>query len=348
MQQIATDPTNGTGIWRLSNDPRTTDNIYGEQPYGSADGSRIVLRQEAEPDCPGGLSILDLDDGTQYPVHENPTHMPCFHGWGSHFYCLHEEMDDLLLRRWNYLTLQVEDVCTLPADEGRYSYGTVTGDGLHFAVCVHVEQAPCRILCFDLQTGAMTQLAASADHYFKHEQFSRDGTDRLMIQANSHDRSRVGLGVLDLAGELEWLAVDEPNTPRPSGHEAWIGDQARVFFSSNWNDPRGNLWTVGCGDEASRHLGPASNGGHVSVSACGGYWLVDDNVAGVPLTVGSFASGRQAHLINTDTVHDGTQGSHAHPYFTADNAWAIFTSNREGRPQVFGARLPAGFLRALD
>lgn len=233
--------------------------------------------------------------------------------------------------------------------EGRYSYGSISGDGHHFAVCVHGDQhAPCRVLSFDLRTGSQHELISTSEHYLKHEQFSRDGSNRLMIQANSPDRSRVSLGVLTLAGELEWLAVDEPLTPTPSGHEAWIGNQARVFFSTNWNDSRGNLWTIGCNEGTPEHFGPQANGGHVSVSACGRYWLVDDNVDGVPLTIGSFISGGQAHLVDSATAHNGHQTDHAHPYLTADNAWVIFTSNREGASKVFGARVPPGLLETLD
>ncbi len=350
MKHIDTDATSGAEIWRLSDDARPTDNIYGEQPYSSADGSRIALRHYAEEgQADGGFSILDLEDGIAHPIVETTPHAACFHGWSVYFYCLQEQGDRLILRRWDYQTLVMEDVLELPVDEGRFSYGTISGDYLHYAVCVHKDGGgPCRVLYFDLQTGACSELATTTEYYFKHEQFSRDGSNRLMIQANSPNAVRVGLGVLTLFGELEWLAVDEPLTPTPSGHEAWIGDQSRVFFSSNWNDARGNLWTVGCGDETPVHLGPAVNGAHVSVSACGRYWLVDDNIAGVPLSVGSFASGRAAHLIATGTVHNKQQSSHAHPYLTADNGWAIFTSNREGRPQVYGARIPQGLLASLD
>ena len=89
-------------------------------------------------------------------------------------------------------------------------------------------------------------------------------------------------------------------------------------------------------------------GGHISVSQCGRYFLVDDGRDGVPLTVGSLRSGRHAHLAFTATVHDDQQSSHAHPYLTADNQWAVFTSNREGRSQVYGARVPADLLASLD
>ena len=127
-----------------------------------------------------------------------------------------------------------------------------------------------------------------------------------MIQANSPDVSRVGLGALTLARQLTWFAADEPHTTRPSGHETWIGAQTRVFFSTRWDDEQGNLWT------------------------------------------GSLSSGRHAHVVFTATGHDGQQSSHAHPYLTADNRWAVYTSNRDGHSQVYGARLPEGLLASLD
>ena len=349
MKLIDTDRNSGAEIWRLSDDPRPTDNIYGEQPYASVDGSRLTLRHYADAGLDGGLSFLDLTDGSLHAVVETTPRFPAFHGWGRHFYCQQQVDDVLILRRWDYLSLTQEDMAELPGDKGRFSYGTVSADGRHYAVCVHNDKpAPCCVLYVDLVSGQCRELTSSAERYFKHEQFSRDGRDLVMLQANSHDVSQVGLGAVDLDGKLTWFAADAPHTPRPSGHEAWVGNRTEVFFSTRWDEERGNLWTATLGEEAPTALGPSVRGGHVSVSRCGRYWLVDDGSQGdVVLTVGCLASGHSAHLGSTGTVHDDKQWSHAHPYLTADNAWAVFTSNREGWPQVYGARLPEGLLASL-
>ena len=67
----------------------------------------------------------------------------------------------------------------------------------------------------------------------------------------------------------------------------------------------------------------------------------------MPIYVGSFATGRCRRAVLSRTVYDGKQWSHAHPYLTADNTWLIFTSTRDGHPEVYGARLADGWLGTL-
>ena len=347
MRHVDTDPESGAEIWRLADDERPSDNIYGEQPYSSADGTRVALRHYAIDGGAGGLSFVDLRDGSVRVVLDEAPRFPAFHGWGENLYVQQEIGDRLVLRRAPYASGVLEDGVELPAAEGRFSYGTVSADEAHYAVNVHRDDTPCRLLHVDLADGSVRELARSNERYFKHEQFARDGSNRVMIQANSQDVSRVGLGAVGLDGELRWFAADQPHTPRPTGHEAWVGDTASIFFSTGWDEAaRGNLWTVDLDDEAPRLVGTV-RGGHISVSRCGRYGLIDNRAEGIPLYVGSLTGGRWARLCATGTVHDDQQWSHAHPYLTADNAWAVFTSNRDGHPQVYGTRLPAGMLESL-
>ena len=44
MKLIDTDPESGAEIYQLVEDPRPADNIYGEQPFSSADGARHPAR----------------------------------------------------------------------------------------------------------------------------------------------------------------------------------------------------------------------------------------------------------------------------------------------------------------
>jgi hypothetical protein len=351
MQSIHTDEQSGAEILRVTDDPRPADNIYGEQPYASADGSRIAVRYyDLEGVGQGSLAIANLEDGSAQTIIPTLPRFPAFHGWGEFLYGQEARGDRLLLRRWDYLAATGEDVAELPTEEGRFSYGTVSVDGSHYVVSVHGDEgAPCRVLHLDLASGSWQELVSSTERYFKHEQFSRDGRDLVMLQANSQDKTQVGLGAAALDGELTWFAADAPHTLRPTGHEAWVGDQSRVFFSTGWDGQRGNLWTAALGEASPQPLGPSVRGGHVSVSRCGGYALVDNaSEDGTPLYVISLTSGRWQHLLATGTVSDRKQWSHAHPYLTADNAWAVFTSNREGRPQVYAARVPEGLLASLD
>lgn len=349
MEHVDTDADSGIEIWRLDTDHRPTDNIYGEQPYASLDGSCLALRHYATGEHQGGLSILNLNTGQSRSIIDEAPRFPAFHGWGEYLYGQQIIDGRLLLRRWHWASAEGETLAELPAHEGRFSYGTVSGDGRHYAVCVHNDApVPCRVLLVDLETGAYRELTRSTERYYKHEQFSRDGRDLVMLQGNSADVSQVSLTAVDLTGEITAFAADVPHTLRPTGHEAWVGEDSAVFFSTRWDDEQGNLWTATLGDDHPTPLGPAIRGGHVSVSRCGTCWLVDDgSCPDVPLRIGNFASGRSVRVVSTGTVHDDQQWSHAHPYLTADNAWAVFTSNRSGQSQVYGARLPEALLSSL-
>jgi hypothetical protein len=376
MKHIETDPDSGasihllaaysaseqntpTNVRRSSGDARSTDNIYGEQPFSSSDGTRITVRHYSSEGIEAGLSIVDLEDGSLYPIPIDGCRFPAFHAWSEHLYyqepVARSEGDRLMLKRCNYRTLETETVALLPADEGRLSYGTVSGDGRYYAVAAHRDELPCRVLLIDLATGEQRTLAESSEYFFKHEQFSLDGRNRVLIQANKMPEVKeVHLGVMEVDREgVDWFAADRPHTPRPTGHETWIGCGDRVFFSTAFDEERqACVWTVGLEDEASAPAQPACIGsthfGHVSVSRCGHYFIADDGSSdGVPIYAGSLSSGRCRRLLLSHTMDDGNQWSHTHPYLTADNKWLIYTSNRSGLPQVYGAQVPEEFWESL-
>lgn len=347
---IETDAESGAAVYLLGPDARPADNIYGEQPYGDATGRRIAVRYYKTQDSPGGISILDLVDGSRHDILVGQTPFPAFHAWGEWLY-YHERVGErLLLRRCSYLTLETQDVAELPTERGRYSYGTVSPDHRYYAVAVTREGAPARVELLDIQTGEWSILLDKPGYHAKHEQFSMDGRNRVMIQLNQMpDVKQVLLGELEIGGEERLFPADRPHTPRPTGHEAWVGDTDRIFFSTGSDpDSKGNIWTARVADPAPVLVHDGGlRFGHVSVSRCGRYWIGDTGQTGIPIYVGSFASGRCKRLVYSRTEYDGKQWAHAHPYLTADNRWLIFAARRDGRPQVYGALLAEGWLEGL-
>lgn len=348
---IETDPDSGAQIYLLSEAGRPADNIYGEQPYSDPSGRRIAVRYYGTEERPGGLSFVDLYDGSSAEILSGKPPFPAFHAWGEWLYYHQRVGEQRLLRRCHFLTLTSEDVAVLPDDRGSYSYGTVSPDHRYYAVAVTPpEGGPSQVHMLDLQTGEWRVLLAMEGYHAKHEQFSRDGRNRVLIQLNHMpDVEQVLLGEIAVTGEMQLFPADRPHTPRPTGHEAWVGDSARIFFSTG-HDPEipGNIWTARVGDEGPRLLSTGEQRfGHVSVSACGRYWVGDIGEEGVPIYIGSFATGGWARAVFSRTVYDGKQWAHAHPYLTADNRWLIFTARRGELPAVYGARLADGWLEAL-
>jgi hypothetical protein len=173
----------------------------------------------------------------------------------------------------------------------------------------------------------------------------------MLIQLNRMpDVKQVLLWELEIGGEARPFPADRPHTARPTGHEAWVGSTDRIFFSTGSDpDSKGNIWTGRVGDPGPLlvHAGPLRFG-HISVSSCARYWICDTGEEGIPIYIGSFATGRYQRAVFSRTVYDGQQWAHAHPYLTVDNRWLIYAARRNGgHAQVYGAKLAEGWLDGL-
>lgn len=349
-EPIELDGESGAEIYVLGGDERPADNIYGEQPYGDATGRRIAIRYYPAADRPGGLNILDLEDGSNHEILSGKSPFPAFHAWGEWLYYAQTVNGKRLLRRCNYLTLDVENVAELPPDRGEYSYGTVSPDHRYYAVSVRPPQGgPSQVHLLDLEANRWSVLLDKPGYHAKHEQFSRDGRNRVLIQLNQvPDVKVVLLSELEIGGTEKPFPADRPYTLRPTGHEAWIGQTSSIFFSTGWNaTAKGNVWSAKVGDDKPALVHEGKRFGHVSVSRDGKYWIGDCGEEGVPIYIGTFATGRCKRACFSRTEYDGKQWSHAHPYLTADNKWLIFGARRNAHPQVYGAKLKKGWLDAL-
>jgi Tol biopolymer transport system component len=347
---VEADDESGAEIYLLGSDERPADNIYGEQPYGDATGRRIAIRYYPLPSKPGGINILDLQDGSNYEVLSGKPPFPAFHAWGEWLYYAQSVDSKNMLRRCNYLTLKVEDVAELPSERGSYSYGTVSPDHRYYAVSVRPpEGGPSQVHLLDLETNQWSVLLDKPGYHAKHEQFSRDGRNRVLIQLNQMpDVKVVLLSELEIGGTEKPFPADQPYTLRPTGHEAWIGTSSSIFFSTGWDaTTNGNVWRAKVGDKSPTLVHQGTRFGHVSVSRDGKYWIGDSGGEGIPIYIGSFATGCGKRACFSRTEYDGKQWSHAHPYLTADNKWLIFTARRNGHPQVYGAKLTDGWLDSL-
>lgn len=351
VKAVETDPDSGAQVFLIGGDERPADDIYGEQPYADATSHKIAIRYYRKDDKPGGLSIVDLYDGTRTDVLVGKAPFPAFHAWGEYMYFNQTVDGKYMLRRVNYLTGKQEDVAPLPAEKGRYSYGTVSPDHRYYAVSiVEKDGEPAKVHLLDIKTGQWSVLLDKPGYHAKHEQFSRDGRNRVLIQLNQMpDVKMVLLSELEIGVGEKQFPADQPHTPRPTGHESWIGNTNRVFYSTGKGETAGNIWTCAVDDKTSKlaYSGPLRFG-HISVSEDGKYWICDTGEEGIPLYVGSFATGKCKRLCLTKTEYDGQQWAHAHPYMTADNKWVIFSARRNGHPQVYGAKLAEGWLAGLE
>jgi hypothetical protein len=354
-EPVEVDKETGAEIYLLGADERPADNIYGEQPYSDPDSRRIAIRYYSHEGMTGGISIVDLYDGSSHEVLSEKPLFPPFHAWGEYFYFRQRGEEGQMLRRCRYdAPGEIEDVALLPPERGSYSYGTVSPDHRWYAVAVRPEGADgSRVDLLDIETGEWKVLLDMEGYHAKHEQFSRDGRNRVLIQLNKlPDIEEVLLGEIDVpSGEMHLFPADREHTLRPTGHETWIGETISIFFSTRQDPETGaNLYVGAVGDDAPRVVpNPDVRVGHVAVSECGRYWIGDTGEEGVPIYIGSLETGNCRRLVFSRTEYDGKQWAHAHPYMTADNGWLIFAARRDGgHPQVYGARIPDGWLESLD
>jgi hypothetical protein len=349
-EPVEIDPESGAAIYLLGADERPADDINGEQPYGDATGRRIAIRYYPQAKKPGGLNIFDLEDGSNHEILSGKPPFPAFHAWGEWIYYAQTIDNKKMLRRCNYLTLKIEDVAELPPDRGSYSYGTVSPDHRYYAVSVMpADGSPSKVHLLDLHSRQWSILLDKPGYHAKHEQFSRDGRNRVLIQLNQTPGVKVVLlSELEIGGPEKPFPADQPFTARPTGHEAWVGNTSSIFFSTGKDaNVNGNVWRAKVGDAKPTLVHEGNRFGHVSVSRDGKYWIGDSGEKGIPLYIGSFATGRSVRVCFSRTEYDNKQWSHAHPYLSADNKWLIFTARRSGHPQVYGAKLKDRSLESL-
>ena len=96
--------------------PPTTSMASSRTATPPAAGSR----SDTTPgDRPGGISIIDLTDGSRRDVLVGNPPFPAFHAWGECLYYRQTVDGKLMLRRCRYDTVKAEDVAELPPDWGR-------------------------------------------------------------------------------------------------------------------------------------------------------------------------------------------------------------------------------------
>ncbi len=365
--------------------PAISNVIYHEQPFCSADGSRIAVfrTHDARRWMPGELLVYDIN---RYAL---ASLLP---GAGGQGYVATDAWSGLLF------VAAVADGATQLKTENDPSNSS------HAVWCVDLNTLECRELPFacgdlravsagsrhglfshaigetrsdgrqefgvfqiDLESGDTKLIYRSCDICNPHLQYRRGLADRILIQENRDWRtnaqgvfgpsaqSTVGLCSIATDGsDRREFPIGGDHTPPTTGHECWIGetDRALVTLNAPHNDgKRSGCVLEVCHDwQAPRVVfdSPA-HWNHIAASRCGKYFVADCyDTPETPLLVGNIETGKTAVLCHATAEGGGAQHTHAHPYFTSDNQWVVFNSDRTGITQIYLARVPDGFLKSLD
>ena len=361
--RLGPQPPFGGQLTRLTSAPVISDNIYGEQPRCTPDSTRIAFHRH----LPGMLSELWIADFARNRIGRmgggySGAATPKYTGL---LYVLRGEKGEEHLVCIDLSTLEEEPVCdfgdvpvglSCVSHDGRWGFGS-RSQGPHQYDIIRV----------DLSDGSWKSIYADPDICNTHLQ-TCPRTGDLMVQHNRGcefdekgemlrlvgDQGATLFAIDRDGGNYRQIPVGKPYSDWPAtGHECWVGESGWVAYSES-RPPDvavrgGNFRAARPGDDESRPVTTGYYFNHISVSACGRYFIGDaTNLEGVPLVVGSMATGRSVILCRTETTPASPQWVHAHPYFTTDSSSAIFNSDRSGVPQIYRIEVPDGLLEGLD
>jgi len=354
--------------------------LYCEQPYCSLDGNRLALfrTRDACPATPGELLVYDI---ARYRVARLATEVSGIGAgmmavanaaWSGVIYATSGRDESKRLLRFHLDALQAEDLFAWNSIPGAGLF-TIRGDHKFGLTAARTGRHDSDgrplfgVFCVNLDNGAYEEIHHSPDICNPHLQYQLGAGNRIMVQENrgclvddkgnvlrSCDARGVGLYSIEADGnDRRDFPVGPPYTPSTTGHECWIGESERalVTLSAVYHDGQrsGNVVEVSHDSPLPRVVFESPFiWNHISASRCGRYFVTDCyQQSGVPLLIGSIATGKTRVLCDSLTSGGGAQYSHAHPYLTSDNKYVVFNSDRTGLPQVYIASVPEEFLRSI-
>ena len=354
----------GARLTRLTSAPMISDDIYGEQPRTTPDGSRIAFRRQV-PGHPSELWIADFGRARIGRVEGVSDNAPTAKYTGR-LYCLRSSGQGTELIRLDLRTLEVTSLCDF-TDVPSLASPCVSFDERWYFGLRSRGPHQYDIIRVALGSGKWTSIYQDPDICNPHLQTCPHSGD-LLVQHNRGcefddsgqilrlvgDQGATLFAIDPDGGNYRQIPVGQPySTWAATGHECWVGTTGWVAYTESRPPDAaaetGNFMAARPGDAEPTPLAPGYRFNHISVSACGRYFVGDaSNLEGVPLVVGSVATGRSAIVCFSETTPGSPQWIHTHPYITPDNASLIFNSDRSGVPQVYRLELPDGLLTGLD
>jgi hypothetical protein len=302
------DPASGARIIQLTSAAAISNNVYGEQPYCSPDGKRLVIArcQDFCFDLEGSLLVHDLSTLHTALIARRMVGVRgvCNAAWSGIVYYWTPQRR---LMRLSLASLAVEEVYREEDPQAPLPNASVSPDQRYVIGLARRLRGPAaptfQIVRLDLARKRRSVIFEHREISNPHLQFHPVHGKQILVQ---HDRGtfllpdnsleyrrNVGPGtrlfVLDAdGGNQRELAAGPPHTASCTGHECFVSDTGNVAFSAMWTaiddhhwtqdpaHPQGNLFTVAPGDPAPTVFpAPQYLFNHISVSRCGRYFVAD-------------------------------------------------------------------------
>ena len=316
------DPVSGARIKQLTSAAAISNNIYGEQPYTSPDGKRIIIArcQDFCWDTEGSLLVHELDRLAITMVVRRAigVRKVCTSAWSGLVYFWTPERK---LMRLSLMTLEQEEIyaeedpaASLPGDGGGSSVSPDQRYMIWMVPRLTGNGAPVfQIVRLDLERKIREVIFEHPEISNPHLQFNPVNGEQILVQNNvgvrlKKDGSRDAyqtagckMFVIDQDGSNQrFVPAGPPITHGVTWHESFTADTGRVLFSAGWvhdSDydrrhsplhPQGNLFTAKPGDRKPTPFeAPQHRFNHISTSRCGRYFLADSHTG-----TGLFENGR--------------------------------------------------------
>ena len=341
--------------------------IYGEVPYVDPTSRWFMYLKQHDTHGLGEVWRADLQRQWLTPVCDRVSGI---RGMAvspdqRHFFCVREHGEDSFeLVRTEIATLKQT---SWPFDGPPFvrAMGSVSPDGRTYITATALDKHRFGILRIDLDTGERRVIHEGADICNAHPQVEPGEGQLIMVQHNRgceiDEEGRVvhlvgeegaTLYLIDIdGGHYQPLPVGRPHTPPCQGHQCWLGKTGGVLLTVAGSRAEaaeeGNLLALRPGDPKPRVVAKGHYYWHPNASRDGRFF-VSDVSPGARIVVGSIRTGRTQVLCESGASAGRPQYTHPHPYFTPDNQWVIYNSDRTGIPQVHVARVPDGLLDELD
>ncbi len=270
------DPVSGARIIQLTSAVAISNNIYGEQPYGSPDGRRIVIArcQDFCWDETGTLLVHELDTLkiARIPCTFKRIRGVTHSAWSEYVYYW---TPDRRLIRLSLMTLEqaevfadeggLEGFCECPGDflqrfgNAPLPSASMSPDQRYMIGMVPRLSGPgspvFQIVRLDLQTRTRDVIFEHPEISNPHLQFNPVTGAQILVQHNQGLRMRAD-GTLERVGAVDCrlFVIDQdgknqrdvpmgsPVTASGTGHECFVGDTGRILFSVGWEARSASDW----------------------------------------------------------------------------------------------------------
>jgi hypothetical protein len=306
------DPESGARIVQLTSSSMTSNNIYGEQPYTSPDGKRVIIARCHDFcfDDRGSLLVHELDTLKITMIERDAVGARGVfnNAWSGlcYYWNANRELVQLSL-----LTLEKKVVYKEEDPKAPLIGGSVSPDQRYVLGMTTRLIGPgspvYQIVRLDLQKKIVETIYEDREISNPHLQFNPIHGREILVQNNRgsrlmpdgsvehYDRGKGGtLFVINADGtNKRYLPVGPPITAGITGHECFVGDTGKALYSVTWDSPdvrtmrhdkrhpRGNIFTARPGDEKGTLFeAPEHFFNHVCVSRDGKYFVADSYEGG--------------------------------------------------------------------